>query len=337
VYAPVYVIGSDERMIEGVSSSSLIAAAFGPGAVRRAYPAQGPAFAQGAGGLQPIEEVAYPQPQDWVDLSHETDSARPLTDALHPDAKQEVNPSRVARKAEDPSKPNDTAAVNEDSLSEEDQEKVRKLKERDAEVRRHEQAHIAAGGQYVQGGAQYEYETGPDGKQYATGGEVGIDTSEVPDDPAATIRKMQVVRRAALAPSEPSAADRRIAAEAQQKEMKARMDLQARQAEGAESGSTRPAGNPLDDKANTATEEASGQGAQAAAASATTSAAPSFATILAGEEAKPVWLQAGARHADREPASPAFVPRASTPIGTAVAARSYAAAAFAGKRMSTLA
>ncbi|MBN1510436.1 MAG: hypothetical protein JXB13_00340 [Phycisphaerae bacterium] len=328
-------------MIEGVSSSSLIAAAFGPGAVRRAGPAQGPAFAQGAGGLQPIEEIAYPQPQDWVELSHEADSTRPPADPLHPDAKQNVSRSRAAENAKDPGSPSDTAAINEDSLSEEDQEKVKKLKERDAEVRRHEQAHIAAGGQYVQGGAQYEYENGPDGKQYATGGEVGIDTSEVPDDPAATIRKMQVVRRAALAPSEPSAADRRIAAEAQQKETQARAELQAQQAEEAQSGSAngpaRPTGAPSDDNANAATENSSAKNAEVDAASAATSPAQSFVSILAGQQAKPVWLQAGARQADRKPAPPAFVQRASTPIGTAIAARSYAAVAFAGKRMSTLA
>lgn len=327
-------------MIEGVSSSSLIAAAFGPGAVRRAYPAQGPAFAQHAGGLQPIEEVAYPQPQDWVELSHKADSTQPPADPLHPDAKQNVSRSRTVENEADPGKPSDAAAANDDSLSEEDQEKVKKLKERDAEVRRHEQAHIAAGGQYVQGGAQYEYETGPDGKQYATGGEVGIDTSEVSDDPTATIRKMQVIRRAALAPSEPSEADRRIAAEAQQREMKARAELQARQTDEAESGSAngpaRPTGAPSDEKANPATENSPGKDAEVDAASAATSPAQSFVSILAGEQAKPVWQQAGVRHADRKPAPPAFVQRASTPIGPAVAARSYAPA-LAGKRVSTLA
>jgi hypothetical protein len=55
------------------------------------------------------------------------------------------------------------------------------------------------------------------------GGEVGIDTSRVPDDPEATIRKAQVVRRAALAPAEPSPRDRQVAAEA------TRMESQARQ------------------------------------------------------------------------------------------------------------
>ena len=90
-----------------------------------------------------------------------------------------------------------------EQLSKEEQQEVAKLKQRDAEVRAHEQAHIAAGGHYVRGGANYEYQTGPDGKRYAVGGEVSIDTSPVPDDPQATITKMQTVRRAALAPAKP--------------------------------------------------------------------------------------------------------------------------------------
>ena len=97
--------------------------------------------------------------------------------------------------------------------------------ERDAEGRRHEQAHKAAAGSYVQGGPSFEYETGPDGRRYAVGGEVQIDTSEVSGDPAATIRKMQQVCRAALAPGEPSAQDRAVAAQAEATERKARAEL----------------------------------------------------------------------------------------------------------------
>lgn len=99
-----------------------------------------------------------------------------------------------------------------------------KLKQRDAEVRRHEQAHVAAGGQYVTGGPTYSYATGPDGRRYATGGEVSIDVSPA-RDPEATIRKMQVVRRAALAPAEPSGQDRQVAAQASQNEIRARQEL----------------------------------------------------------------------------------------------------------------
>lgn len=109
------------------------------------------------------------------------------------------------------------------------------LKQRDREVRQHEQAHIAAGGAHVRGGASFSYETGPDGKRYATGGEVSIDTSTVSGDPAATIRKMEIVRAAATAPAEPSAQDRAVAAEAAQKISQARVELlEERQAEARE-------------------------------------------------------------------------------------------------------
>ncbi len=110
-------------------------------------------------------------------------------------------------------------------LTEEELREVDRLKKRDAEVRRHEQAHKAAAGRYATGGPTYEYEKGPDGRQYAVGGEVQIDVSPVEGDPQATIQKMQQVRRAALAPAEPSAQDRKVAAEAARLEAQARAEL----------------------------------------------------------------------------------------------------------------
>lgn len=111
---------------------------------------------------------------------------------------------------------------------------VQNLKQRDLEVRQHEQAHIAAGGSHVQGGASFSYTRGPDGKQYATGGEVKIDDSAVSGDPAATIRKMQAIKSAALAPAQPSAQDRSVAAQAAQTESRARVELREQQSEAAE-------------------------------------------------------------------------------------------------------
>lgn len=118
-------------------------------------------------------------------------------------------------------------------LSDDEKQEVQQLKQRDQEVRRHEQAHVAAGGQYVQGGPQYEFTRGPDGRQYATGGEVSIDTS-AGRTPEETIQKARVVRRAALAPAEPSAQDRRVAAQASQLEVRARQELQEQRAEEAQ-------------------------------------------------------------------------------------------------------
>ena len=109
-------------------------------------------------------------------------------------------------------------------LSESDQRVIAKLQERDRAVRAHELAHIAAGGGVVTSGASYTYETGPDGKRYANGGEVGIDVSpgRTPQD---TLRKAQQIRASALAPADPSAQDRSIAARADQMATEARVDL----------------------------------------------------------------------------------------------------------------
>ncbi len=104
---------------------------------------------------------------------------------------------------------------------------LNELKRVDRDVRAHEAAHVAVGGKFVTGGPNYQYQTGPDGKQYAVGGEVQIDTSAVPDDPMATIEKMKVVRRAALAPGDPSAQDRSVAATATKIEAQARLDAKA--------------------------------------------------------------------------------------------------------------
>lgn len=110
-------------------------------------------------------------------------------------------------------------------LTEEEQKLIDELKARDREVKTHEQAHIAAGGSYVKGGATYDYQTGPDGKQYAVGGSVNIDTSPVDGDPEATIAKAQVVIKAALAPAEPSGQDQKVASAARQMMNEARKEL----------------------------------------------------------------------------------------------------------------
>jgi len=112
-------------------------------------------------------------------------------------------------------------------LDPEQQEQLDKLKERDKEVRTHEQAHRATGGQFT-GAASYDYQTGPDGRQYAVDGEVSVDLSPVPGNPQATIAKMQQIRRAALAPARPSSQDRRVAAQASRIEAEARAEMAGR-------------------------------------------------------------------------------------------------------------
>ncbi|MBU2091178.1 MAG: hypothetical protein KKB63_11510 [Alphaproteobacteria bacterium] len=118
-------------------------------------------------------------------------------------------------------------------LTEEEQKVVDELKKRDREVRAHEQAHAAVGGAYA-GQPTYEYEDGPDGNRYAVGGSVSIDTSPISGDPEATIRKMEVVKRAALAPAEPSPQDRAVAAAADRALQQASAELQKKNQEEAQ-------------------------------------------------------------------------------------------------------
>lgn len=104
------------------------------------------------------------------------------------------------------------------------QREIRNLARRDREVRAHEQAHASVGGRYASA-PRYEFERGPNGVSYAVSGSVSIDVSPVPGDPAATLQKMETVRRAALAVAQPSAADRAVARQASAQAAEARAEL----------------------------------------------------------------------------------------------------------------
>lgn len=117
-------------------------------------------------------------------------------------------------------------------LSDAEAKQLAELKARDRDVKAHEAAHKAAGGQYA-GSASFTYQSGPDGGQYAIGGEVPIDAGVIAGDPDATIRKMEQVRAAALAPAEPSAQDRSVAAMATAAIAKARSEAPAQDANAA--------------------------------------------------------------------------------------------------------
>ncbi len=105
-----------------------------------------------------------------------------------------------------------------------EQKVIEQLSSRDREVRAHEQAHAAVGGQYA-GSPTYTYQRGPDGVSYAVGGEVQIDTSPIPGDPEATLRKAEQIARAASAPSDPSGQDRAVAAQAAKMAQQARVEI----------------------------------------------------------------------------------------------------------------
>ena len=132
----------------------------------------------------------------------------------------------------------------EQKLTEAEKEEVDELRARDAEVRRHEQAHKTAAGSMAPGAPVYDMQTGPDNRSYAVGGHVNI---RIPsgDSPEEAIKNAEQARRAALAPAEPSDKDRAVAAEAAQMAARAHAELAAeRQKETQESGK---GGSPVED------------------------------------------------------------------------------------------
>lgn len=115
-------------------------------------------------------------------------------------------------------------------LTAEDREIIEDLRARDRAVRDHEEAHAQVGQQHA-GAPSYTFQTGPDGRNYAIGGQVAIDVAPVAGDPEATMQKMEIVKAAALAPIDPSAADQAIAAHADAIRAQAAADLAALRAE----------------------------------------------------------------------------------------------------------
>jgi hypothetical protein len=143
---------------------------------------------------------------------------------LSPEA---MSQSQTAEKSQETEPGSKKTAKNQDDqkLDEVEKSTVQKLQLTDLHVKMHEQQHLASAGSYAKGRPSFQYVKGPDGKLYAIGGEVAIDTSPIANNPQATIVKAQTIRRAALAPSDPSGADRSIAAAASQMEAQARNEL----------------------------------------------------------------------------------------------------------------
>lgn len=105
-----------------------------------------------------------------------------------------------------------------------DQQLIDELAKRDREVRAHEQAHNAVGGQLT-GSPSYRYQRGPDGVSYAVAGEVSISLGSANGDPEVSLQVARTVKRAALAPADPSTQDRRVAAAAAQVERQALQEI----------------------------------------------------------------------------------------------------------------
>ena len=152
----------------------------------------------------------------------------PLSGAGQADAQSsEKNPFSLNSTSDE--KDGESATSVKPDLTPDQQRKMEQLKSRDRAVRAHEAAHMAAAAGLVRSGASFSYQTGPDGQRYAVGGEVSIDTSSVANNPEATLAKASQIQAAALAPADPSAQDRAVAASAARMAMEARIQLAQQQ------------------------------------------------------------------------------------------------------------
>ncbi len=109
-----------------------------------------------------------------------------------------------AVRARDAEKP--AIARTPDQLSPQDRAVVEALRQRDAQVRQEETAHAGVAGSLA-GPISYVYQRGPDGRQYAVGGSVPISAQAVTGDPDEARRLGGRIAAAALAATNPSAAD----------------------------------------------------------------------------------------------------------------------------------
>jgi hypothetical protein len=111
-----------------------------------------------------------------------------------------------------------------------ERESIAQMEQQDREVRASQQAHAAAVGT-LGSGPTFTYKVGPDGRLYAVSGEVKIDTTAVPGDPEATLRKARQIQEVAFTPGDSSPEDRRAAAMAAALAARARQELARQQSE----------------------------------------------------------------------------------------------------------
>ena len=159
---------------------------------------------------QPVNEAVGLEETDSKDDNF---SAIEQTSETNPD---NSNPNLNSRAGDDNRQTNQQHSEQEIAV-------IRDLATRDREVRAHEQAHASVGGQYA-GAASFTYQRGPNGVSYAVGGEVSI-SAPSGGDAQSRLQAAEQIKRAALAPANPSAQDRQVAAQASQTATQARAEI----------------------------------------------------------------------------------------------------------------
>jgi hypothetical protein len=126
-------------------------------------------------------------------------------------------------------------------LDEEERRQLDRLKLTDRLVRQREETQGRLTFELWDGGPEYRYETGPDGKKYAVDGTVRV--SELNDSPEEKLRRARLVRMSALIDIPPSPEGQKDAAKAIAEEGEAIRELRKRTKDPDEGG---PIGGTLD-------------------------------------------------------------------------------------------
>ncbi|MCP4269219.1 MAG: hypothetical protein GY777_27230 [Candidatus Brocadiaceae bacterium] len=105
--------------------------------------------------------------------------------------------------------------------SPEEQKEIEKIRKNSRNVKRRELVYRAVVGNHVRGAASFQYETGPDGMKYAIAGHTAIDTRPIINNPEASIRKAQAIKRTKI--------DQSVAVEVEKMEREARLALKEKQ------------------------------------------------------------------------------------------------------------
>lgn len=209
--------------------------------------------------------------EDINDVAIISDKAKALSDADTTTVKGDIietnllsshasSSTDTTNKSDDSSTPKAKSKKGE-ALTPEQEQEVRELKARDAEVKAHEQAHIAASAGINASAPTYNYQTGPDGVQYAIGGEVNISFSQG-NDPQENLNNAETMKAAALAPADPSSQDLSVASNADKMIQEAKQQIAAKQEEPAANANTSDAAATADSQ-NTDTAETIGSTASA--------------------------------------------------------------------------
>ncbi|WP_276883959.1 putative metalloprotease CJM1_0395 family protein [Campylobacter cuniculorum] len=146
-----------------------------------------------------------------------------------------------------------TQMVNGVALDSKELQVLRELQDTDRNVKAHEAAHQAAGGGLT-GPASFSYTRGPDNQMYAIAGEVPIRVQKG-NTPEETIAIARQIIAAAMAPSDPSPQDYKVAANATKMEIEARAEAVKMKAEEADANNDKETKTSETDENNNTNEE----------------------------------------------------------------------------------